>query len=688
MSGATAVLAIAWFLRAPPPASVGEAPPAAAAAPRIALLAGDGHVGWRDGPAGEARFADPYGVALGPDGSVYLADAGAGDRIRVIRPDGGVQTLAGGRRGFADGLGAAARFDTPSGIALDAAGNLYIADTGNHAIRKMTPDGRVTTLAGTGRPGWRDGPGAQAQFDGPVGIAVDAAGRVLVADTYNDRIRAIGPEGAVTTLAGGDTPGDVDGPGAMARFDTPCGIAVDAHGRIVVADTRNNALRAIDAAGIVSTIAQSDPADTHALLRRPLSVAVDRDGGVLVGMLWGVIARWPAAGSDSTEPRTVFGNDDLHFVRPTGLATGPGHRVLVVDGAAARVYDMTPRPDGAADPLLAAALGPAPDRALPDTAQRWPLRPQRAWHEVVGTMGEDRGDGKGEARDHFHDGLDIRGDIGEEVVAIADGTVTNPFGVGPFGKLNESLGIGELGYVHLRVGRTAQGRPIDPTRFQMLHDGAGKPMRVRVRRGTRFMAGDVLGTVNPMAHTHLWLGVGNFGRNPLQLGFAGYLDQVAPTIVSVELRDAEGLRLTTKADGRLLLPRAELGLVVDAFDQVDRNLPRRRLGLYSLGYQWLNTDGTPLAGFEQPHTAIEFAVLPNDALVKSAYAADSGISVHGSAETHFRYRVASTPRSGPVAMGPWWTSALAPGDYTLRIVARDFSGNEAKRGRDLAVRVQ
>ena len=170
--------------------------------PHVAALAGDGHVGWRDGAAAQAQFADPYGLALDPHGTLYVSDGGDSDRIRALRPDGTVTTLAGGVEGFQDGQGAAARFNTPSGLALDATGNLYVADTGNHAIRKVTPGGVVTTLAGTGTPGYRDGPGAQAQFDGPMGVAVDAAGRVIVADAYNDRIRAIAPDGHVTRLGG------------------------------------------------------------------------------------------------------------------------------------------------------------------------------------------------------------------------------------------------------------------------------------------------------------------------------------------------------------------------------------------------------------------------------------------------------------------------------------------------------
>jgi sugar lactone lactonase YvrE len=205
--------ATAWRVLGPP-RRPGRAVPVATAVDAAPLLewrahvdplAGDGHLGWRDGPAAQARFADPYGLALDPHGTLYVSDGGDNDRIRALRRDGTVATLAGGVEGFRDGQGAAARFDTPSGLALDATGNLYVADTGNHAIRKVTPDGVVTTLAGTGQPGWRDGPGVQAQFDGPMGVAVDASGRVIVADAYNDRVRAIAPDGQVTTLAGGPT---------------------------------------------------------------------------------------------------------------------------------------------------------------------------------------------------------------------------------------------------------------------------------------------------------------------------------------------------------------------------------------------------------------------------------------------------------------------------------------------------
>ena len=645
-------------------------------------FAGDGRVGAIDGPGAQARFADPYGLAADERGTLFVADGGTGNRIRIVQADGRVSTLAGGIQGFADGTGAAARFDTPSGIAVDRAGNLYVADTANHAIRKVTPAGAVTTLAGDGTPGDRDGPGAQARFNGPLGVAVDAAGRVLVADTYNDRIRAIAPDGMVSTLAGGPAPGDADGPGALARFDTPCGIAVDATGRIWVADTRNDALRTIAADGRVTTLLRGDPADRRGMLHHPLSIAVTREGALLVGTARGNVLQRSPQGE-----LTVMLSPGLQGYGPaTGIAAGSGKRVFLADAAAARLHLLVPRTED--EPAYDGPVGPAPDRPLPATAGRWPLRPQLAWHEVVGTIGEVRGDGQGELRDHFHDGLDVRGDVGQEVVAIADGTVLDPLPAFGFGKLGEGLAVDALTYVHMRVGRDAKGAIVDPARFLAVLDDAGKLARIRVRRGTRFAAGDVLGTINPMAHVHLALGAG-YPLNPLALGFKGFRDRVAPVVAAIEIHGTDGKRLLRKAKGRLLVPRGELELVVDAWDHVDDNLPRRRLGLYSLGYQWLQADGTPLPGFEQAREAIRFDTLPLDtSLVQQAYADASGITVQGSAQTHFRYRVSSAERTGPVASGAWSTAALAPGDYTLRIFARDFSGNEATRGRDLAVRVE
>ena len=199
-------------------------------AARVAVLAGNGRSAVRDGDAFAASFSDPFGIAASADGTIYVADAGDAQRVRRISPDGSVSTVAGGGLGYADGRGTAARFSTPSGIALTRDGVLYVADTGNNAIRRITPDGTVSTAAGGVTPGYADGPAADARFNGPVGVAVDAAGRVIVADTYNDRIRVVQRGGTVATIAGSVGPGYVDGPASAARFDTPCGVAVDRGG--------------------------------------------------------------------------------------------------------------------------------------------------------------------------------------------------------------------------------------------------------------------------------------------------------------------------------------------------------------------------------------------------------------------------------------------------------------------------
>jgi hypothetical protein len=681
-----AVASIRWwcpvlvpFERAAPAAELAERVDVAA---NVRALAGDGHVGWRDGAAAQAQFADPYGLAYDPHGTLYISDGGDNNRIRAQRPDGTVVTLAGGVEGFQDGQGAAARFNTPSGIALDATGNLYVADTGNHAIRKVTPQGLVTTLAGTGHPGFRDGPGAQAQFDGPMGLAIDKAGRVIVADAYNDRIRAIAPDGRVTTLAGGPSPGDADGPGAQARLDTPCAVLVDRQGRILVADTRNDALRWIDAAGNVTTYRRGAPGGEFEHLRRPVSLAQKKQGILVVGTLAGELVEIGQAGVLQTV-QLPPGNG---LVRPTGLAILHASQLLVADSASSRLHVLTPAGD-ASMPRLEGAIGPAPDRPLPAAEHRWPVRPQLAWHEVVGTIGEDRGDGKGESRDHFHDGLDVRGDVGQQVVAIAPGKVSNPLSTWAFGKLNEGLAIDTLAYVHMHVGQGAHGVPLDPARFVSVFDDAGKLARMRVRRGARFAAGDVLGSINPMAHVHLWMGVSGYGLNPLQLALKDFRDSVAPTIGAIEVHDAAGARLLRRQAGRLLVPRGDVSLVVDAWDQVDGNLPRRRLGLYSLAFQWLHADGAPVAGFEQPRLVIEFARLPGDDQVKAVYADKSGITVQGNAETHFRYAIGVPAGASAGTPTVSSTAALPAGDYLLRIVAKDFSGNEAAHGRDAAVRI-
>ena len=223
----------------------------------ITNFAGEGGVfGSADGVGTGARFTNPQGLAIDGAGNIYVADTG-NQTIRKITPDGTVTTLAGlaGSFGYADGTGSAARFTAPRGIAADTSGTVYVAD-GTHTIRAITPAGVVTTIAGlAGSPGSNDGAGGAARFRDPPGIAVDAAGILYVADQGNHTIRKITTNGVVTTLAGrAGASGYADGTGNAARFNNPEGIAVDTAGNVYVADRGNNAIRKITPAGVVSTV--------------------------------------------------------------------------------------------------------------------------------------------------------------------------------------------------------------------------------------------------------------------------------------------------------------------------------------------------------------------------------------------------------------------------------------------------
>ncbi len=663
---------------------------------RVHLLAGDGQDGALDGAALASRFSDPYGVAIGPRGAIYVADGGEANRIRVVQPDGAVSTLAGGKEGFVDGLGTAAAFNTPSAIALDHLGNLYVADTGNHAIRRIAPGGAVTTLAGNGSPGYADGIGRAAQFNGPVGIAVDDAGIVYVADTYNDRIRRIAQDGTVTTLAGTGKPNLFDGPGTAAAFDTPSALAVDHDGNLYIADTGNNAVRRLRPDGTVDTLALPPEAERRPALRRPVGLAVTRDGYLyIVASAGGRILQMTPTGEfrpleDADRPLEPngFGSDGtVQLNGPRGIAVARDGSLVVADANAHRLHRLAPPRAGEAAPVLAR---PALQRRT--APMPWPIGPQDTVHEVVGVMGEVRGTYGGDSRDHFHAGLDVRGDVGATVLAILPAKVTDPYANWGFNNLGEGMSVGPLSYIHMRVGRDPQGRALDP-RFQIQREETangkttGKAVRVRVPRGTRFAVGDKLGTLNALSHVHLDYYQGGTLVNPLTLPFIGFVDTVTPTISRIALYDAAGKRITANKGQPLRLARTlgDVQIVVNAYDQVDGNLARRKLGLYKLGYQVLRADGTPLAGFEQPVITQVYDRLPrNPDAVKAVYAPTSGITVYGSASTQFDYALNNRLRDGRIETGSWRIADLAPGEYLLRIHAADYAGQVAQNGRDLA----
>ena len=297
-----------------------------AASGSLALLAGAWFIpGSADGQGANARFNDPQGLAADAAGNLYLADC-YNSTIRKITFDGTVTTLAGtaGAFGSADGTGAAARFSAPEAVAVDAAGNVYVADTGNSTLRKITPAGVVTTLAGLAQtPGRSDGTGTEARFSNPKGIAVTAAGTVFVADTSNHLIRQCTAAGVVTTLAGAAQSGSTDGTGSAAAFRNPRGLAVDASGNLYLADTDNCTLRKVTPAGVVTTLAgtagtagSTDGPGAEARFKQPHAVALDPAGNLWVADSGNTtIRKVTAAGVAST----VVSQAGSNF----GMVTGP-----------------------------------------------------------------------------------------------------------------------------------------------------------------------------------------------------------------------------------------------------------------------------------------------------------------------------------------------------------------------------
>ena len=311
----------------------------------------------RDGTGSDAQFAYPSGVAVDVVGNVYVADR---TTIRKVTPAGVVTTLAGlaGSYGSADGTGSAAQFSGASGVALDSAGNIYVADEYNHTIRKITPVGTnwvVTTLAGSaGSSGNRDGTASDARFDSPEGVAVDNAGNVYVADRAT--IRKVTPAGVVTTLAGkaGADPGSADGTGSAAVFgwcgggcgvSGPTGLAVDNLGNVYVADLWNNAIRKVTPEGAVTTLAglavsygSADGTGSGARFWGPSGVAVDSAGNVYVADSNVYVADtgnntirkgYPALAITSSGSKLGFSGGHFGF----DLAGGPPGKAVVVEGS-------------------------------------------------------------------------------------------------------------------------------------------------------------------------------------------------------------------------------------------------------------------------------------------------------------------------------------------------------------------
>ena len=481
--GALVLLAFAvWIAGRLPsgarPSWLGGAPPPAPARPSpgwpvlVGTLAGTGAPAAgpiRDGAARSSGFSDPFGVAIGPAGSVYVSDAGEHNLVARIEDDGTLTVLAGGREGFADGRGASAAFDTPSGLAIEALNSVVVADTGNNAIRRVTPDGTVTTLAGGLGAGRKDGPGGAALFDGPVGVAVAPDGSVVVADTYNDCIRRIGVDGVVSTVAGGRAAGYRDAAAAEALFDTPAGVAVAGDGTIFVADTGNNVVRRIDTGGLVSTLGPDPRAFAPAPpslvegrrvrlsdialppppvpLLRPTGIAV-RGGDVYVTDALGRVIAFSPDGVSRVIAGSWPGYADgvgarARFNRPAGVAVDARGIVRLADADNFVVRVLTPPGTPRAPLDIDLARFPLLSPATPGlNPLLWPVDPQDGWHEVAATLGEARGTTGGDGRGRLHAGLDVRAPRGTVVRAVRDEKVSRVLPAVGFDTLNEMVATG------------------------------------------------------------------------------------------------------------------------------------------------------------------------------------------------------------------------------------------------------
>jgi sugar lactone lactonase YvrE len=256
----------------------------------LTTIAGTGQAGYLDEKSPNAMFNRPTGIAYrASNNSLYVVDNGNHCIRRIDLSSAVVSTLAGfPQAGFADGPGLQAQFNNPVGLGIDSFGNLYIGDTNNARLRRITPAGVVSTLAGNGQQGFADGTGAAAQFNGIGGVTVDNANIIYVADVLNHRIRRVTQQGVVTSLAGNGTTGFVNGTGTAARFNLPYSVACDAAGNIYVADFTNHSIRKVTPQGVVTTTAGNgvsglvEGAGATARFNQPIGVTVAPNGNVYV----------------------------------------------------------------------------------------------------------------------------------------------------------------------------------------------------------------------------------------------------------------------------------------------------------------------------------------------------------------------------------------------------------------------
>ena len=563
--------------------------------------------------------------------------------------------------------------DTPSMIEFDDSGRLIVADSGDHTIKAIGDDGVAKVLAGvSGNPGFQDGNATEALFRGPIGIAVEGE-RIYVSDTYNDRIRII-ENGRVSTIAGSER-GFLDGNSVESRFDTPLGIEVK-QGRLTVADFGNRRIRSIDKEGVVSTVAGGGMLEEGLLfdsfLDGPVDVSFDEKGRLFVTdghriRVFGariVQMNEVLAGSNRGFDDGSFGKS--RFNRPSGIVAN-NRSVYVADSENALVRVLTNGAVGKKQNRDGFYRNrPKIEEFKKKGPAKWPYDPPSRTREIAGTLGEIRGEISADSdQAWFHNGLDITGGFNEKARVIRDEKILLPQSVNAYESLRENIRFPQLGYVHISFGRDQNGTRFEDKRF--LFDSRG----LRVPRGTRFKSGEVLGTLNRMNHVHLIAGASGREWNALAaLELPGASDSRLPVINGIWINDIEA------GSNRIEVGRGKrLKVTAEIVDQMDGNAARRKLGIYKTGYLWESEGG-------KPNWTIIFHDSPDSEFVPLVY--DLGSRSGATGTTTFRYIVSNLVQGSRVERNVIRTPDKS-GEHELTIFAADFFGNVTSKTIEISV---
>ena len=621
----------------------------------------------------KSELGEPFGITvMGSD--VYVSD-GLNNKIWRI-PAGGEPVE------FAAGL------STPSAIAFDKNGDLIVSDTGSHTIKKIDLAGKISVIAGTeGQPGDEVGSVTNAKFNAPVGVAVFDNGGIVVADTYNDKIKLI-KDGIVTTVAGSSR-GFADGTLTNAKFDTPCGVSARKDGSVLVADTMNSRIRLITANGLVSTLAGRGDAELRdgmlldSAFLRPYSLALGPDGSLFIGdgNALRIIRNSPLPIVQTiSKRRRGFVDGPVQasrFNRISGIAVSGDYKIYLADSdnAAIRGISADVGPKGELPAIKPVAKRTDPAEFRTRQPARWPYDPPDAKRDIAGTLGEIRDEYIDEnSRPRFHNGLDIAGNFGEKARFIRDEKVLNPVSAENFDTLRELIRLPTIGYIHIRLGRDSSNQPLGDQRFQfdrMDMGGTSGITDVRVRRGTEFKAGDVIGTLNAMNHVHMIAGPSGDEMNALEaLILPGVADTVAPIIEDTDFYDQNWQPIETELASSRNIFASNTRIVVRAFDRMDGNPERRRLGVFRVGYQVLKRDHSEVTPV---NWNISFDRNPSPDAAKFAYAPGSKSGPTG--ETILRYVATNKVDGESFSEGFFNAREFGAGQYILRVLVADYFGN-------------